>query len=429
MAAQPERQPVIQGKNRGNLSDIIRSRVQEPMQIDADLVEAAGIRKFSGKHIDVYTDDRDRDDLEELVDVFDQAIDFWCDYFSIDPAETSDWKLSGFIMVDLERFRSAGVYPDNLPSFPAGYQRGHEMWLFVQPGSYYTRHLFLHEGTHAFMYHYLGGSGPPWYSEGMAELLSVHRWENGKLQMNYRHNRREDVPYWGRVKIVKKDLDDSRGLGITDVMSYQNHDFRNLPSYAWAWAACRFFDSHPQYQQTFRDLPSAAADQTITFSRKFWDSLAAEHESINRDWQLFLKQIDYGINMTAVLVSDADRDADGSFKIAAHRGWQATGITVVEGQQIRVSATGRIVVREDFKPWESEAGGITIEYFNGRPIGMLLGAVVSESDLQEGNFSVESIGSSSEFKAAQDGELYLKINEGSADYFDNSGEYSVQVNQ
>ena len=75
--------------------------------------------------------------------------------------------------------------PEDLPDFLAGYQRGHEIWIYLQPGDYYTRHLLLHEGTHAFMGWFLNGFGSPWYSEGMAELLAINQWQDGKLQLHY----------------------------------------------------------------------------------------------------------------------------------------------------------------------------------------------------------------------------------------------------
>ena len=39
--------------------------------------------------------------------------------------------------------------------------------------------------------------------EGMAELLSTHRWAEGRLTLNWIPTSREEVPMWGRIKIIK----------------------------------------------------------------------------------------------------------------------------------------------------------------------------------------------------------------------------------
>ena len=86
------------------------------------------------------------------------------------------WRMTGFLMKDKARFAERGLLPGDLPPFAHGYSRGRNLWLYEQPSDYYRRHLLLHEGTHGFMNTILGGCGPPWYMEGMAELLGTHRW-------------------------------------------------------------------------------------------------------------------------------------------------------------------------------------------------------------------------------------------------------------
>ena len=108
----------------------------------------------------------------------------WCAYFGVDPAAHADWHVRGILMQSRQRFEPAGLLPADLPDFASGYARGDEFWLYDQTSPYYRRHLLLHEGTHAFMYTLLGGVGPPWYAEGMAELLATHRLADGQLTLN-----------------------------------------------------------------------------------------------------------------------------------------------------------------------------------------------------------------------------------------------------
>lgn len=425
--AQDERPPVIQGENSGNLGDLVESRIRKPMEFDEQKVRGAGIEKIEGKFIDIYTDNRGQKEIQELTEVFDQAISFWCSYFKVDESKVNGWKLSCFIMVDQDRFTQSGVYPDDLPPFPAGYQRGHEMWLYVQRGDYYTRHLFLHEGTHAFMSHFLEGVGPPWFAEGMAELLSVHRWDGTQLEMNYRHNRREDVPYWGRVKIVRDDLKNEKSLLPTEIMSAKINDFQNVRWYAWAWALCRFFDSHPEYQAQFRKLKSEVKDHTVDFSLKFWNQLEGEHESLTHDWNLFLQEMDYGVNLEAILLSDIDKNEDGTMELSVSRGWQDTGIEVTAGQKLSIMGDGRFILKRDPLPWWSEAEGVTIEYFNSRPLGRLLAAIPDEDAVKSGRFTPIDIGRNGVIPVSDNGRLFLKINDSPAQYYDNEGSIKIQV--
>lgn len=58
-------------------------------------------------------------------------------------------------------------------------------YLFVQPSSYYTRQLLIHEATHQF--HYLAATanknpGCAWYAEGIAEYFGLHNWDGRTLK-------------------------------------------------------------------------------------------------------------------------------------------------------------------------------------------------------------------------------------------------------
>ncbi|MBC7857081.1 MAG: hypothetical protein IAF94_26925, partial [Pirellulaceae bacterium] len=183
-------------RTEGTLKDLVQQANAAEFrlpEIDEAKVAAAGIRKLAGKHLIIYTDLAADPEVDELPKVFDLAVPQWTGYFELDDTIAADWKVNGYLMKDKERFAGVGLLPDNLPPFLHGYQRGSEFWWYNQPGSFYRRELMLHEGTHAFMMRFLGGMGPPWYAEGMAEYLGTHKWEGGELTLAYNPRTKEEA--------------------------------------------------------------------------------------------------------------------------------------------------------------------------------------------------------------------------------------------
>ena len=268
----------------------LNPRMPAKMVIDDDRVQANGIKKIQGKHLDLYTDLRDQSDIAELVKVFDLAVNEWCEYFGVDVSATEGYRLSGFLIEDKPRFRRAGLMPADLPDFLAGYNRGHEFWVYLQPGEYYTRHLVLHEGTHAFMQWFLGGSGPSWYSEGMAEKLALHRWSDGQLTLNFRATDRNQVEYWGRPKLIREARKANQLKTIEDVIAINGSDFRQVAAYAWSWTLCEFLSQHPATCNEFALLTKTCSDTSSQFSFDLLQQLRTKRDAIDRDWQLFLNE-------------------------------------------------------------------------------------------------------------------------------------------
>ncbi len=412
------------------------------VQVDEKRVAAAGILKRTGRHVTLYTDDRDRNDLAELVTVFDLAVNQWCDHFQIDHRTAAHWKVNAFLIADQTRFEKAGLIPDDLPEFLAGYALRNDIWLYPQRGNYYTRHLLLHEGTHLFMNQFLGGFGPPWYSEGMAEWLGLHRWdaEAGTLQLGYRVKDRREADYWGRVKIVRSQLAAGAGMSLDDVYSIESSAFLNVRFYGWSWAACEFLSHHPLTKTNFDRLKRRVDEPAHTFRRKVVTKLSREEKrDLNRDWNLFIHEIDYGFDIARGTLMDAERiqeplaSAPGAkrFQISADRSWQATGIQLRKGDQVSIIGSGRYQVKMTDRPWISESGGITLRYYRGKPLGMLMAAVLptdeNESDVNQSLISPVSIGYDKIVSAEITGELCLRINESPAHLSDNAGGLEVTV--
>lgn len=421
----------------------INPRVSDTFKIDDTLVKAAGIQKISGTHIDLYTDVRDEKQINELVAAFDQAVSQWVAFFGLGTKSADLWKMRAFLIADKDnpiQFQRAGLMPEDLPNFKAGFQRRHNFWLYLQPGNYYTRHLLLHEGTHGFMLWFLGGHGPAWYSEGMAELLGVHLWNNSQLKLNHRLRSREEAEYWGRVKRIRDERNTDNELDLEDVLNIPPAGFNDVRYYAWAWAGCEFFQNHPKTKQLFSKLPQLAKLDENRFNREFLELLGNNLDVLKRDWILFINEIDYGYAVArgclskAISLGSRFGSPQSKFQISAERSWQITGQNVQQGERFRIKSSGEFVVGQSDPqtPWKCEPNGITIQYHRGRPLGRLqvgildLNAKTAEQQVK-GLLNPLDIGLSEVISAPTNGVLCFRINESPAFLDDNKGALEVAI--
>ncbi len=423
---QAQQQGLLDGK--GNLV------VPPAREINADQVARAGIQEIRGEHIRIYTDLPLDDALRRLPAVFDAAYPQWCEYFGVPKICNPPWRTNAFIMKDRERFKAAGLLPDTVPEFDNGYALGHELFVLEQPTEYYRRHLLLHEGTHSFMLSRVPGPYPAWYFEGLAELFGTHLLQvdsNGlKVNTRYMPSHREEVPYWGRTKLVGDAFRESRARHLASVMSMNPGYSLSKEEYAWAWAVCAFFDGHPRYRDRFRTLFQLPrdADFAAEVDRRFANDL----EDLATEWQVFVAALDYGYDVERAAVQFAPGEplpAEGKLvRIASDRGWQSSGVRLEQGQAYDIAAVGRFKVASGSSDWMSEPGGVTIQYHDGLPLGMLVGALLPDD--RGGRtplITPDPIGLQARFEPQVSGTLYLKINEAAAGLADNSGIVQVRI--
>jgi hypothetical protein len=458
----------------GEMTKINRN-MGSPIDIDPEQVSAAGIRQLRGKHLLLYTDIPERVDIDELTTVFDAAVPQWCRLLDVREVKTKPWCLVAFLIRDREKFQKTGLMPDDLPDFPTGFNRGFHFWVYEQPGNYYTRHLVLHEGTHAFMQWFLSGSGPAWYSEGMAEKIGLHRWHNQVLEINARLTSSQQCDYWGRPRFINEALQRNRGVRLDQVFDFGAINFKDVGSYAWSWAACEFLSRHPTAADEFRRLTKHAEDTSTAFSAKFksWFT-KAEWDELEQDWRLFVTELTYGTtsdrtSLTAAQVREAAHGTEVSLR--CDRSWQLVGRQVKDGEVLSLSATGEFTVMQvdparplrdqDFhfpdelqsilferesssSTEESEsggknknassvaavertkipcdAGGITLRYYRGNRLGMLMAAVLQEDQTLSDPIPV---GLDQSFTTNASGTLVFRINESPAQMHDNAGKLQI----
>jgi hypothetical protein len=106
------------------------------------------------------------------------------------------------------------------------------------------------------------------------------------------------------------------------------------------------------------------------------------------------------------------------------------------GKTYRISARGRYqIAAEKDAPWPCEPGGVTIEYHDGRPLGILLGAIYDGpqsaergANVRQGAFAMPlSIGLGRTVKPEASGTLYLRVNDSAGRLGDNRGRLTIRV--
>lgn len=393
----------------------------------------AGLRRLRGRYVTLVTDLPSSVAVNELTLVFDQAVSLWARYFNVLPSDVENFSMTGYVIRSKERFLANGMLPNDLPPFLHGYQRGGTFWIYEQPSDYYRRHLLLHEGTHGFMKLLLGGAGPPWFMEGVADHLATHTWDNGILQLGQMPKSRTEVPYWGRIKVIKDDFAAGNALMIHDVMRLDAREFLKVDPYAWCWAAAAFLDGHPGFRSRFRAMRGDVADSTTRFTRKFQQQLLNDLREVDEEWQLFVSNIEYGYDFERSAVKrNPGRPlpaAGATVVISADHGWQSTGYRLEAGRSYRIRASGRYQIQQKPELWPCEPGGITLRYYKGQPLGRLLGNVrFDQARPGLANLAQPlAIGRRRIVEPQHAGTLYLKINDSPAELADNEGELNVRI--
>ncbi len=408
-------------------------------EIDPAAVRAAGIRKIDGPRLTIYSDldDKTRDEVDLLPDAFAQAFPQWVAYFHVDPKAADKWRVVGRLMKDKTKFEQVGLLPNDLPEFKNGYATNYSIWVREQPSAYYRRHLVLHEGTHAFMNSMLGSCGPTWYMEGMAELLSTHQYKDDRVKLDYFPRKKDEVPEWGRVRIVQDDCAAGKMLSLDDVFDFAPSLGWETRNYAWSWAAAAFFDFHPRYRERFRSAPQFIRE--ADFNRRFRLLFENDWRDVSDEWAVFVSGLEYGYDFARAKIDFPPKDAQDLFtlkssekiEVSADRGWQSAGLRLEAGKKYSIQATGRFFLGgDDGARWPCEANGVSIHYYRGKPRGLLLAVVrPDEADPKEPSAFLKPtvVGLGAEITSERTGVLFLKINDSPAKLGQNEGNLDVEV--
>ena len=385
--------------------------------------------------------------------MIDEVYVAWEDYFGPLPADRlqTDFQISGYVMRDMALFRGLGLIPEDL-SFEHGSHLQNEFWMRDQQFDYYRRHLLIHEATHCFMTFMPGVDAPRWYLEGMAEYFAAHRLSTRPegtretifpaipAQFRIMPTSPNDFSGFGRISIIRKDVTEGRLRSIPNVLALRSAEFVTPNPYAWSWALCAFLDGTPRYRDRFQKLGQFTTNGQ--FPREFARLFDQDERDLATEWNLFVTNLQYGYDISRAAIDfKAGEPLTGertqhTVDIAADRGWQSSEVRLQKGSEYLVSAAGRFTLTTfvpGTKAWECEPQGISFRYFDGRPLGTLIGCLRSDEGEagapDNSMLSVITVGRESTFQAPVTGTLYLRLNDAWNSLQDNQGSVSVMIRQ
>ncbi len=396
-----------------------------------------GIFKYESVRLKLYSD-IDPKNAKTLPLLMDQAYDAWVEYFGPLPPnrERTEYQLTGYIIANKTLFKRAGLLPHDLPQFLHGRHRGAEFWMNDQAHDYYRRHLMIHEGTHCFMTTMSSMGAPIWYMEGIAELFGGHWFDKtGKAHFRVMPHNVPDFAGFGRIIIIQQEVKARGYRTLQQVTSLRLKDSLRIESYAWSWALCKFLDTHPRYRDRFRELGRCTTDSK--FKAAFRKLFNPELPRIWTEWPVFATNLVHGYDFERSAIDFregmrlGDRGVANRIEIVADRSWQSSGIRVEKGCAYEVTASGQFTVAQKPIPWISKPNGITFRYYQGRPLGLLVAAVRTNSPSgdpgRESMLHVIVIGNKKRFIAQTMGTLYFRVNDFPSELANNSGKVLIVV--
>ncbi len=398
--------------------------------------EAGEFVRREGRFIRLTTDLESLDEIEMLVASYDAAVPQWMEFWNLPGDALATWKIDACVMRNPAEFKRQGLIPRRVPDFPFGYALGNQVWIHAQASEYYTRHLLLHEGVHSLAFFRFGGAGPTWFREGTAELLSTHRGQGASLVVNRIPANREQVPYWGRFKLMNEMRKDAAIPTLDTVMGYRPDLRGDVGTYGWSWAAVMMMHAYPESRDAFLAAARNGRDDGPGFNRKLTQSLRSQWPILAARWRLMCHDLDYGFDWSRerVALSANDPIWDGrpiTVQVDANQGWQSMGVRVPRRTRLRISASGRVTLANDPKPWTSEPAGITFRYHRGRPLGQLLVCVLPNAIQSPGDslppLDVRPLAQETTIEVSEYSWLLLRVNDVTGELEDNGGEYDVTM--
>lgn len=395
---------------------------------------------YKSKHLQVRTD-LAQDEADALFARLEQTLLFAARYWGREPRG----QIECFVVEDLANWEDTelphrlariivfGVGGATVPRVVGTGKRSRNtpaVFASSRPG------IAEHEIIHAYCAQTFGTGGPEWYKEGMAEMVSRGSTRAAGIQcpgdqiVSLRTGKRSSVHEIFGVGDTRKQL----AAALKSMMEDPAHRGRHVSLEAWSqrdtdnvaqardeymrsWALCYMLLHNPNYSQRFRTMGSLALDTNqpsaftaffdpvqgeIAFEYKFLlDNMAAGYrvDLCRWDWQTRFQPLAAGCSHRT--------------RVAAARGFQASGLEVAAGQRYSFQADGR---------WSTMTGGQDTDADGGADnSGRLVGVVMNAFDLG----TPFLLGTRSSFVAPTNGRLYLRCNDPWHELGDNDGQIVV----
>jgi hypothetical protein len=294
-----------------------------------------------------------------------------------------------------------------------------------------------HEVVHAYCGQTFGTTGPPWYREGMAQLMSCDG--AGSPAMNFPPEIIESLTSGQKSSIADvirggqheqqlcDSLDDKAAqhdglVGLVPTSQWNDENSRSLDylkdTYAWSWLVCHLLEYSPNYRTRFRTLgQDYLANREDTFGKLF-DPVANQ---LAFEYQFTVDHMapGYRVDLCAWDWDKRFRNLEGCrpmrSKIVAARGYQASGLLVAAGQSYAYSARGT---------WTTDAQSGPVTADGSTPgTGRLEAVVMRDFQLSEPIL----LGRDGKFSAPSDGQLYLRCRDAWNQVDDNEGSVVVAI--
>ena len=389
-----------------------------------------------GKYLDLITDLDPEQEINTIVSTFDHAVEQWVAFWNDQNFDPATFRIQAYVMRNEATFRAQGLIPIQVPDFNFGYALNQQIWIKAQPSEYYTRHLVLHEGVHAYMFDAFGGAGTTWFQEGTAELLGLHSSSSDSVLVNSIPTSREQVPFWGRFKRMEQIRQENKVPTVETVMGYRPNLLGDVGSYSWSWALVQLLQGYPEYRETLIDAAQQGADQGTGFNRIVSGDLKDQWPIVSARWRLLCEDLDYGFDWERERVAISVKDPlwQGQpleLSVRADQGWQSIGVRVPGGIKIRFAAEGKITLAETTRPWISEPAGITLQYHRNRPLGQLLVCILPNAMPDNAEslepLEIHAIDEEKVLEIDQYSWLLFRVNDSVGSLSDNQGDFRVNL--
>jgi hypothetical protein len=365
--------------------------------------EPASIRDERSRHFVLHTDISPRS-AAILLDKLETMIGLVSGYFGQAPRQP----IECYVVHDLSRWPPATLDALAVQSITsgAGVTQSRTLGRQVRAIVYACddHGTVQHEAVHAYCSQTFGGTGPVWYSEGMAEMGNY--WK-------------QDEPAVNIPSVAVHYLRTSPPKSMAEIVAAGQITGDSWEAYQWRWALCYLLANNPNYSRHFKALGIGL--MTGAPGASFESVYGSVAPRIAFEYELFLENLDNGCRVDLAAWQWDKKWAPlqtgrrVAAKVAAARGWQATGATLEKGQTYEFVAEGEWRVRPAVSA--SNAGG------NQDGSGRMLGVVMRDYQLSE---PIE-LGARGSFVAPESGELHVRCRDAWNLLADNEGQITLHL--